>query len=179
MNNPWQTLSVKAIYENPWISLSEAQVINPNGGQGIYGVVHFKNKAIGVLPIDDQGYTWLVGQYRYATDEYSWELPEGGGPLNEPPLASAQRELREETGIIAQQWREILQMKISNSVTDEHCYVFLAQELSQGATDEEECEQLHLRRLPLTEAIEMVLRGEIMDSISVATLLWARVQGLG
>ncbi len=179
MNNPWQTLSVKAIYENLWISLSEAQVINPNGGAGIYGVVHFKNKAIGVLPIDDQGYTWLVGQYRYATDEYSWELPEGGGPLNEPPLASAQRELREETGIIAQQWREILQMKISNSVTDEHCYVFLAQGLSLGPTDEEECEQLHLRRLPLSEAIEMVLRGEIMDSISVATLLWARVQGLG
>ena len=179
MDNPWKTLSVKPIYDNPWISLSEAQVINPNGGQGIYGVVHYKNRAIGILPIDEHGYTWLVGQYRYATNEYSWELPEGGGPLNESPLEAAQRELREETGLSAGQWREIMQMKISNSVTDEHCHVYLAQDLSQGETDTEECEQLHLKRIPLVDAVDMVLRGEITDSISVATLLWARVNPLG
>src|SRR4051812_21642290 len=97
--NPWQTLNAKAIYENPWIQLTEFDVINPSGGKGIYGKVHFKNLAIGVLPLDEDLNTYLVGQYRYTIDQYSWEIPEGGGNIGEDPLDAAKRELVEETGL--------------------------------------------------------------------------------
>src|SRR5690349_13764017 len=105
--NPWTTLSEKEVYDNPWINVTEYQVINPSGGRGIYGKVHFKNYAIGILPLDEELNTWLVGQYRYTIDQYSWEIPEGGGPLNISPLESAKRELLEETGLTASDWTEI------------------------------------------------------------------------
>ena len=103
-HNPWQVLSSAVQYENPWISVREDQVLNPAGGPGIYGVVSMKNKAIGIIPVDAGGYTWLVGQYRYPLSEYSWEIPMGGGPVALDVLESAQRELREETGFTARRW---------------------------------------------------------------------------
>ena len=169
--NPWQTLSSTKIYENPWIALTEHSVLNPSGGDGIYGVVHFKNRAIGILPLDADGCTYLVGQWRYALNAYSWELPEGGGPLLEPPLAAAKRELLEETGLTAQNWQEILRMHLSNSVTDEESIVYLATDLTAGLATPEETEDLRVRRLPLQEVLAMVLRGEITDSITVAAVL--------
>lgn len=169
--NPWQTLSSTKIYENPWIALTEHSVLNPSGGDGIYGVVHFKNRAIGILPLDADGCTYLVGQWRYALNAYSWELPEGGGPLLEPPLAAAKRELLEETGLTAQNWQEILRVHLSNSVTDEESIVYLATDLTAGLATPEETEDLRVRRLPLQEVLAMVLRGEITDSITVAAVL--------
>ena len=106
--NTWKTLESKDIYDNPWISVREDKVINPSGGDGIYGVVHFKNLAIGIVPIDKDGYTYLVGQYRYSLEEYSWEIPMGGGPLDIDKLESAKRELKEETGLVAHKWTEIM-----------------------------------------------------------------------
>src|ERR1041384_5055763 len=102
--NPWQILSSKEVYDNKWIAVTEYDVINPNGGKGIYGKVHFKNLAIGILPLDDQLNTWLVGQYRFTIDQYSWEMPEGGGEMDTDPLESAKRELLEETGLKAKKW---------------------------------------------------------------------------
>lgn len=169
--NPWKTLSTQAIYDNPWIRVREDQVINPSGGRGIYGVVSFKNKAIGIIPVDKNGNTYLVGQYRYALEAYSWEIPMGGGLLQNNILESARRELREETGLTAQSWTQILRLHTSNSVTDEEGFVFLAQDLQQGETDFEETEDLRIRRLHVREAIEMVFEGEITDAISVAGLL--------
>lgn len=171
MNNPWKTLHSIRVYDNPWISVSHRDVINPAGEAGIYGVVHFKNLAIGIVPIDEEGYTWLVGQYRYTIDAYSWEIPEGGGPLHTDPLDSARRELREETGITAGQWVRVLDCHLSNSVTDEAGIVYLARGLSFGPAQPEATEQLSLRRLPFTEAVDMVLRGEITDSLSIMGLL--------
>lgn len=171
--NPWRTLSINQVYDNPWIQVTHREVLNPSGGAGIYGIVHFKNVAIGIVPLDTGGFTWLVGQYRYALGRYSWEIPEGGGPVGEPVLESAQRELLEETGIRAQKWTPLLEMHLSNSVSDEYGVVFLAQELSFGAAQPEETEQLQVRRLPFSEALEMVLGGEITDSLSVAALLKA------
>jgi ADP-ribose pyrophosphatase len=171
VNNPWQTLETQLKYDNPWISLREDAVINPSGGRGIYGVVHFKNRAIGVLPLDEDGCTYLVGQWRYALNAYSWELPEGGGPHTEAPLEAAKRELLEETGFTARHWREILRMHLSNSVTDEESLVYLATGLEAGVATPEETEDLHVRRVSLEAALRMVLAGEITDSITVAAVL--------
>jgi 8-oxo-dGTP pyrophosphatase MutT (NUDIX family) len=171
--NPWKTLSAKPIYQNPWIAVREDQVINPKGGRGIYGVVSFKNKALGIIPIDAENNTWLVGQYRYALNEYSWEIPMGGGLLENDRLEAAKRELKEETGFTAAKWTEIARLHTSNSVTDEEGFVYLAQDLTPGETEFEETEDLQLKKIPLTEAIEMVMRNEITDAISVAGLLKA------
>lgn len=173
--NPWQTLSSKKIYDNPWISLTEHQVLNPSGGQGIYGEVNFKNLAIGIIVLDDSNHTWLVGQYRFPLKSYSWEIPEGGGPIDVDPLISAKRELKEETGIIAQSWTEIQRIHLSNSVSDETGIIFLAQDLSYGESEPEETEKLILKKLPFLEAYQMVLNGEITDSLSVAAILKVKI----
>ncbi|PST84845.1 DNA mismatch repair protein MutT [Pedobacter yulinensis] len=169
--NPWKTLSSRLVYENRWISLTEHDVINPNGGSGIYGEVHFKNYAIGIVPVDEDGNTWLVGQYRFPLKAYSWEIPEGGGKLEQEPIEGAKRELLEETGFTAANWLEIQRMHLSNSVSDELGIMYLATGLTAGQAEPEESEALTLRKLPLSEAIEMVLNGEITDSMSVAALL--------
>ncbi len=180
MENPWKTLSTEELYDNPWITLTERQIINPGGGKGIYGKVSFKNKAIGILPLDENGNTWLVGQYRYTLDEYSWEIPMGGGPLEEDILFSAQRELKEETGITAKKWSNILRIHTSNSVTDEEGFVFLAEELSFGPTQFEESEaDLKIKKLPFSEVVDMVMNNEITDSLSIAGILkLARLKGV-
>jgi 8-oxo-dGTP pyrophosphatase MutT (NUDIX family) len=176
--NPWKTLSTRPLYDNPWISVREDQVINPKGGKGIYGVVHFKNKAIGIIPVDEEGYTWLVGQYRYALEEYCWEIPMGGGPLAIDILESAKRELKEETGFTAARWTMIARIHTSNSVTDEEGFVFLAEDLTPGETAPEETEELTIRKVHLREAVAMVMDNRITDSISVGGILKAaRLKG--
>jgi len=169
--NPWQTLSSEEKYSNNWISVTEHQVINPSGGKGIYGEIHFKNLAIGVLPLDTDRNTWLVGQYRYPLKAYSWEIPEGGGPLGIEPELSAKRELSEETGLTCNKLTEIQRMHLSNSVSDELAIIYLAQELTQGEAQPEETEDLQLIKIPFAEAYRMVLDGEITDSMSVAAIL--------
>ncbi|MDN3203396.1 NUDIX domain-containing protein [Algoriphagus sediminis] len=169
--NPWKTLSKKTEYENPWIRVEEHQVVNPAGKRGIYGKVHFKNYALGIIPIDEDLNTWLIGQFRYTLDGYSWEIPMGGGPEGKDCLESAQRELKEETGLTARSWTEILKIHTSNSATDEVGWVYLAKDLEEGETEFEETEKLAIKKLPLAEAIEMVISGEITDAISIAGLL--------
>jgi 8-oxo-dGTP pyrophosphatase MutT (NUDIX family) len=172
-HNPWQTLSSEVKYENPWIRVREDKIINPKGGAGVYGVVSMKNKAIGIIPLDAEGNTWLVGQYRYTLNEYSWEIPMGGGPVELDVLESAQRELREETGLLAARWTRISRLHTSNSVTDEEGSIFLAEDLTQGDWEPEETEDLRLWKLPLAEAVAMAMRDEITDAISVMGLLKA------
>lgn len=170
--NPWQKLSSEEKYDNPWINVEEHQVINPGGGKGIYGKVHFKNKAIGVIPLDEEDNTWLVGQYRYTLDEYCWEIPEGGGPLSEEPLNAAKRELKEETGLTAEKWEMIMRLHTSNSVTDEEGFIFLATDLTPGLRELEESESdLLLKKIPFKEALQMVMDQEITDIMSVAGIL--------
>ncbi len=171
MKNPWQTRSSVIAYDNPWLQLQHNEVINPSGGEGIYGVVHFKNLAVGIIPIDEHGYTYLVGQFRYALEAYSWEIPEGGCPIGSDPLETAKRELSEETGLIASDWKLIQTTHLSNSVTDEIGFIYTAKDLQQGKSHPEETEELAVRYLPLAEAISMAMSGQITDSLSVMGLL--------
>lgn len=178
-NNPWQTLESKEIYQNPWIQVEEHQIVNPAGNPGVYGKVHFKNKALGIIPLDQDNNTWIVGQHRYPLDEYSWEIPMGGGPIGVDILESAKRELKEETGLSAGKWTEVMRIHTSNSVTDEEGFVFLAEDLNQGETEFEETEVLLIKKLPFLEVVEMVMNGEITDGISIAGILKvARILGI-
>lgn len=152
----------------------EDEVLNPKGGQGIYGTVQFKNLAIGIIPLDENQNTWLVGQYRYPLDEYSWEIPMGGGPLNIDPLESAKRELKEETGLSAKSWKKFIKIHTSNSVTNEVGYGYLATDLTEGETEFEDSEDLVIKKIPFQEAYEMCLDGAITDSLSLAAILKAK-----
>lgn len=172
-DNPWITKKTTLVYQNPWIMVEEHDIINPAGKDGIYGTVHFKNKAIAIIPIDQDGNTWLVGQFRFALNQYSWEVPMGGGLIEKDILESAKRELKEETGLTAEKWTEIMIIHTSNSVTDEEGIVYLAEELTQGETEFEETEDLQIRKLPFSEVLEMVMGGSITDGISIAGILKA------
>lgn len=178
-SNPWKVTGCQDLYENDWITLREDQVINPAGGHGVYGKVLFKNRAVGIIPLDSEHHTWLVGQYRHTLDQYSWEIPMGGVPFDEDLLQGAQRELREETGITAAKWDQILKLHTSNCVTDEVGYCYLAQEVSLGPTSFDDTEALEIKKMPFGNALEMVLNGSITDAISVAGILkLARLQDL-
>lgn len=167
----WQRLSSRVTYENPWIRVSHEQVKRPNGTDGIYGVVHFKGTAVGVVPVDEEGNTWLVRQSRYTLNEFTWEIPEGGAQEGEPTLECAKRELAEEAGLIATEWEELSRVHTSNSVTDEAGVLYLARGLSPCAQNLDPTEDIEVRKLPLKEAIQMVLLGEITDALSVVALL--------
>lgn len=171
MENPWKILSQKEIYDNKWINVTQYDVINPAGGKGIYGKIHFKNLAIGIVAIDEKDTVYLVGQYRFAIDQYSVELPEGGCAENEDPLEAAKRELLEETGLKAENWEMFLQMHLSNSVTDELAIVYLATGLSQHESDLEDTEDISVIKMPFNELVKKVVSGEITDTITVTAIL--------
>lgn len=173
--NPWTVLGQNVVYDNPWINVTEFDVLNPKGGKGIYGKVHFKNEAIGIIPLDEELNTYLVGQYRFAVDQYSWEIPEGGGPQGCDILESAKRELKEETGLVAGEWTKLMDFHLSNSVSDEHGAIFLARKLRQEAASPEDTEDLVVRKLPFEEAYGMVEKGIITDSLAVAAILKVKI----
>lgn len=176
--NPWTVVSQATVYENKWIRVDHHEVLSPSGGPGIYGTVHFKSHATGVVPIDENGNVVLVGQYRFPLRAYSWEIPEGGGPKDIPFLESAQRELREECGLVAKCWKEILGIDLSNSVSDERATVFLAWDLSATPAQPDETEKLQVTRVRFWDAVAHVKRDEIRDSISVAALLRVAMMAL-
>ncbi len=171
IRGPWRTLSIEERYATPWIGVSHHEVIDPSGGRGIYGVIHFKNVAVGIIPLDDELNTWIVGQYRYPIKAYSWEIPEGGGARDVPPIDSARRELREEVGIEAAHWTEVLRMDLSNSASDEEAIIFVAQGLTFHHPEPEATEDLSVRKLPFRELFEAVMRGDMRDSLTVAAVL--------
>jgi len=168
---PWKRLSSTVVYDNPWIRVEEHQVVNPSGAQSLYGKVCFKNRAVAILALDEADNLYLVGQHRYTLDEYAWELPMGGAPDDEDMLAAAQRELKEETGISASSWDEVMRLHTSNCITDEVGVVYLARDLTHGEPQLEPTEDLTMRKLPLDTAIAWVLDGRITDAISVAGIL--------
>jgi 8-oxo-dGTP pyrophosphatase MutT (NUDIX family) len=165
---PWRRRTRTVAYANPWIELRHDEVDRPDGSPGIYGVVHFRNAAVGVVAVDDAGRILLVGQHRYTLDAYSWELPEGGAPLGEDPLDGAKRELAEETGYEAATWAELARFSLSNSITDERGVLYLATGLRAGAATPEPTEDLAIRWATLPEVVDEIGRGEIHDILTIA-----------
>lgn len=176
---PWTVKAAREAYRNPWISVADYAVTRPDGAAGQYGVVAFDNLAVGVLPIDAESMTMLVGQHRFPHDEYSWELPEGGGKLTEPPLEAARRELLEETGYRARHWLNLAEFDVSNSVTDEKSVCFLAWDLEPGPASPEPGEALAHRRVSFSALHEMVLKGDIRDSLTIIMVLKAAALARG
>jgi 8-oxo-dGTP pyrophosphatase MutT (NUDIX family) len=178
--SPWTTLDGRVVYDNPWIRVREDQVLRPDGKPGIYGVVEFKNRAVGVLPVDDDGGVWLVGQYRYTLSAYSWEIPEGGCPVDESPEQTARRELLEETGLSAARLEPLGgPVHLSNSVSNEIGWLFRATGLVRGTSQPEGTERIQVRRFSWQEIQSRLARGEITDSLSVIALLYETVRRSG
>lgn len=173
--NPWQTLSSEIVHQTPWVRINHHKVINPGGREGVYTVTEFKNLAIGILPLDDENNTWIVGQYRFPLKQYSWEIPEGGGDPNVPPVESAQRELEEECGLIAKDWKLLLTAHTSNSATDEIAYIYVAKGLIHTQAHPDDDERLEVRKLPFAELYRMVMDNEITDSLTVMAVLKAKI----
>lgn len=169
--NPWKTNSDQIVYQNNWIEVHHQDVTTPAGTPGVYGIVHFKNLAIGIIPLDHQNNTWMVGQFRYPLKKYSWEIPEGGGKIGIDPIESAKRELLEECGILAESWEKLLEMDLSNSATDEHAILYVARNLSFTQSEPEETEDLQLKKVPFDTLYQMVMSGEIQDAMTVAAVL--------
>ena len=177
-NGPWVRHSRRVAYENPWIVVFHDEVTRPDGQPGIYGVVHLRTRAVGVVAFDRDDRVLLVGQHRYTLDRYSWEIPEGGSPLDEDPLEGAQRELAEETGYSGGTWHELIRFTESNSVTDEEGVFFVATGLEAGASNPEGTEDLQVKWVPFVEALGMIDSGEIHDAMTqVALLAVARERG--
>lgn len=171
----WTQGPERLVFENPWIRVSDQEAVAPTGQPAKYGLVRFKNLAVAVLPLHDDGTVTLVGQHRLPAGDYSWEIPEGGAPLGEDPLAGAKRELAEEAGLVATEWREVLRAQLSNSVTDERMIGYLATGLSAsgGIEAADDTEDLALARPPFREVLEAVIAGDIQDMLTVAMVLRA------
>lgn len=170
-DDPWTVLSAQVVYENPWIELTHNRVLTPGGNHGVYGVVHFKNQSVGVLPIDADGFIWLVGQYRFAIGRYSWEIPAGGCPADEDPLLAARRELREETGFVSTDMQQLCVSHLSNAICDEQTTIFIARGLEPGPAQPDDNEKLAVRRIHLHTAVDMMRRGDITDAVTMLALL--------
>jgi len=170
---PWRSHAARLAYDNPWISVTEHDAEAPTGHRAPYGVVGFKNLAIAVLPLHEDGSVTLVGQHRFPHRDYSWEIPEGGAPLGEDPLDGAKRELREEAGLEAADWRQVMRMQMSNSVTDEIAFGFIATGLTEAPAAPDETESFQVRKVPFRQALDLALSGAVADMLSVAMLLRA------
>lgn len=174
---PWRRKSRDLRYQNPWINLYHDTVVTPSGEDGQYGVVDFKSIAIGVLAIQNDQLL-MVSQFRYALERESLEIPEGGCPQNEEPLQAAERELLEETGYRAKSWQHLLELDLSNSITNDRAIIFLAKDLEKAAEPRLESTEADLQSywLSVEDALAKIDDGEIRDAITVAALLkYARI----
>ncbi|HEX8569127.1 MAG TPA: NUDIX hydrolase [Caulobacteraceae bacterium] len=170
---PWRDHGGEQVFDNPWMTVTRHDATAPTGRPAVYGKIHFKNLALAVLPLHEDGTVTLVGQHRFAMMDYVWEIPEGGGPLEVEPLESIRRELREEAGLEATDWREVLRFQISNSLTDERGMAWIATGLTAVPAEPDATEAITVARVPFREALDAVVNGWIEDAMTVATVLRA------
>jgi ADP-ribose pyrophosphatase len=176
--NPWIVKSVDRPFENEWLALDRHKVVRPDGDDGTYTVVRIRRVAVGVLPIEPDGSVHLVGQWRFPLGRYSWEMPEGGAEPGEDPLDCAKRELEEETGLSAGRFERVLELDMSNSLTDERAVIYLAFDLRAGEASPEGTEVLRRRRAHFRDVLERVADYRITDAMTVAAVLRAHHMAL-
>jgi 8-oxo-dGTP pyrophosphatase MutT (NUDIX family) len=166
---PWRDLGHEIVHETPWMKVTEHRAIAPTGREAAYGVLRFQNIATGVLPVHPDGTVTLVGQARFARANYSWEMPEGGAPFGEDPLDAVKRELAEEAGLEAASWALALRVEVSNSITDEIGYTWIAWDLKPVPVNPDPTEIMTIVRVPFLSLLHEIERGAILDSFTVAT----------
>jgi 8-oxo-dGTP pyrophosphatase MutT (NUDIX family) len=169
--NPWKTLSSRVAYENTWIRVREDKVIRPDGGPGLYGVIEVRPSA-GVVALNERDEIVLVGQWRYTVNRYSWEIPRGGShPGEDDLLEVGKRELAEEAGVLARDWRKIGTVDNANGVNSDSQTFYLATGLSETETNHDPEEEITVKWRPFAEALEMAMDGRITEVDSVAAIL--------
>jgi 8-oxo-dGTP pyrophosphatase MutT (NUDIX family) len=169
--NPWKKIDSRVVYKNDWITVREDNVIRPDGGKGIYGVVETRI-ATGVVAVTESNEIYLVGQFRYPMNEYTWEIIEGGAEIGESPLVAAKRELEEEAGLIASSWEELGgEIHLSNCHSSEVGKLYLAKGLVETEKNPDNTEVLQIRKIPFTSCLGMLDRGEIKDGLSLIGIL--------
>lgn len=172
--SPWKTISSKKIYENKWMGLKEDKVIMPNGKEGIYAYISSKNGAAAVI-LNEKNEIYLVGQYRYAVDEYSWEIISGAVEKGEDYLTTVKREIEEEAGVTAKKF-DLLHgdLQLSNSYTSDRGAIFLARDIEQNESHPESTEKLQIKKVPLDEAIRLICEGKIKDDYTITGIFLAK-----
>lgn len=165
----WQVLETTMEYENPFMRITKSIVLRPNKNKDPYYVLDRRSNFSIAIPIDNKGFTYLVGQYRFPPRFYSWEFPMGV-VTGKSSLDMAKGELQEETGITAKQWQQIGMFQVAPALTDQKAYVFIARELSFGSAMPEENEFIKVKKASFKEIEEMVKKGEILDGPTISAL---------
>lgn len=177
--NPWRTLDTRSIYQTPFLSVREDTVVAPSGRTIRYGVAR-TGLAVGMLPFVDGDTVLLVRQHRYLTGRYTWEMPTGGVDEGEEPVAAAQRELAEEAGCAAGRLIPVSVFQTSKSILEETAHLYLAADLRPRQLEADHTEQIERHELPFSDVVDMTVRGDIVDAMTmVAVLLAARLDAQG
>lgn len=170
--NPWKTLASEVVHKNRWYSVRKDTVIMPNGEQGEYNVIDHED-AVFIVALDEGNQVYLIGLYRYPTNMYSLEIPAGASD-GEDPLVAAKRELQEETGLAAKEWKLLGRLQSANGFLNEFAHIFLASDIRTVGAHEQEAEGITmLKKVPFEKALSMIRSGEITDSQSVAAITLA------
>lgn len=170
MKNPFTLIDSKEIYKNPWIQVREDNVIRPGGKEGIFGIVTMVAGST-VLPLTSDGYVYLTKEYKYAIGSESTELISGAIDKDETALEAAQRELQEETGLIAEKWTDLAVVDPFTTVVQSPNHIFLAENLITDKTNLDEGEVINLEKVPFKEALRMVMDGEITHGATCVVIL--------
>ena len=171
----WQLKKSKRVYSSEWMRVRQDDVIRADGSDGVYSVVELKG-GVGVVAVNNKKEIRLVGQYRFATDTYSWEIPKGSldkfeNP--EKPLDAAKRELEEETGLFAKKWEELTMVHTLMGYSNDKVYLFLATDLKQNKPHPDEVEDITIKFVTIQAFKNMVKKKEITDATSIAAVLLA------
>ena len=176
--NPWKVLQEEVRLSCPYFDVRQDLVSHAGRPARAYHSIRMKHRGVCVLPVDQQGLVTLVGQYRYVLGRYTWELPAGGAPIGADQLAIAQKELKEECGYRARYWLRVIGGDVSGGTLDGHSSGYIAWELEEGEPQPEAEESLSLRKVPLSEAVELALQGEVTSLISISVLLAAQLRAV-
>lgn len=173
--NPWKTKQSSLVYETAWVKVMKNDVISPRGKDCVYSYVD-KADSVGAVVVNANNEIYLVGQYRYPMDEFTWEIIEGGIEEGESPLEAVKREIKEEAGLKASNHNLILEdFHIANGLTNERGNIFLVTDIiEEGAQSLDPTEKIVIKKVPFDEAVQMVYKGEIKDSYSIVGILLAK-----